>query len=625
MKARFPLCAFFCVLLGAASLCPAAAPFPGSNPEGHGPVYAQGTVKVFDSMDAVHAYVAAALPYCPPSLRLELGEVLMENKDAEKLQREYERCAVSGVRCTEARLQNNQLVLRFAYEERVRIMSLYRRFVNADEKAWMYEGPLYMDEMGIEDESVLRDRNERKKRHSKRNYELEKRLTRPGYTPPKIPCPEFDNLRDACCYIISAMPYCPEYLCLDFPEELGVSEYMELEKAANTAYRGLAERINFILPDLKSEIPRKLSQRYPYIGSEEVLWRGRDIVVCQGNQEKKNVVTLRMNHDLGARYLAVYQKKISEDLLEKEEKKSYEVLREMVDEVMELHSMEYHRAVALHDAMLRRFNMVAPQEQSIKKHYDHSNRFLQYIDKEVKLCFSEYSRLYSLLCAMAGLEGLHVHGKLCHPDTIRHLATPVMTTVLPHLDWKQTDHGGNCCNPKDAMESGRKGFPMEHSWNMLYLDGVWTHVDVFSDDLVPPNSKTLHHGFFGLTDKQLYEEANDRIPDPQWKHRHLCAVLYDYNRHWPADEYPQAEDESLHYGEKFKRSFPTLAEMLVEGGELRMKSEHPIMLEARVEAFEKMAPSPKRPHALFRKIRSAVGSNMPFDFTEDGKVSLLFE
>lgn len=50
--------------------------------------------------------------------------------------------------------------------------------------------------------------------------------------------------------------------------------------------------------------------------------------------------------------------------------------------------------------------------------------------------------------------------------------------------------------------------PMEHTWNLVCLDGKWYHVDVTWDDPVPDQYGLASHDFFLLTDEQISSGEN---------------------------------------------------------------------------------------------------------------------
>ena len=55
--------------------------------------------------------------------------------------------------------------------------------------------------------------------------------------------------------------------------------------------------------------------------------------------------------------------------------------------------------------------------------------------------------------------------------------------------------------------------PMEHTWNLVYLNGQWYHVDVTWDDPVPDQYGFVSHDYFLLTDEEISSGNN---PHHDW-------------------------------------------------------------------------------------------------------------
>ncbi len=604
------LCLLFCGLLCLAFPARAVAPLAGGNPKGHGPVYAQGCVVALEGIREVDAYVRAALPYCPPCLRMRVEDSVKEGELELFLE---ELLTITGLHCTEARLLGDELVLRFAYDERVLIMSRYRSFVDGDEEAWLYEGRLYAEEAQLASVYEGMAENASRRRSARQKMRQQLRLKRRDEFLQKEPvivpagrtaaCPEIDNLRDACCYVISAMPYCPNTLRFYFPRKLSYEDFMELEKATGIICASLMQHVRLVPP-------RRWSKN-EHVGSDEAVTIKRNdhsqFPRHSARQLPDGRVEISFKHDISALFLAVYRGKLPESCLSANQSALYELVRSMADEAKKLHPMEYHRAVALHDAMLREFT-VYPRKRQMPFSPDNWSLLQLY-----KGIHGQYAELYALLCAMVDINVVPVRGALD--------ISPSMASVLNVDDLFSCDY---------ESESGKVRWcgKATHSWNMLYLDGVWAHVDVFCDDLRPARDEAPHHGFFGLTDEMLAHEAQGRLPSPvsDTLIHGIDARMVDVNRLWGWEEFPQAVDKSALYKNKFANRFSTISQMVQEARKQHHAARRSIMLSAHVDEVAKMSSLVTQPEVVRETLLRALGADEGIvDFTEDGKVSILLE
>lgn len=85
-----------------------------------------------------------------------------------------------------------------------------------------------------------------------------------------------------------------------------------------------------------------------------------------------------------------------------------------------------------------------------------------------------------------------------------------------------------------------ESIPMNHVWNMVYIDNKWYHVDVTWDDQVSDLPNRIAYDYYNLTDDEISQNIKG-------------------NRHvWNRDEYPSAihpYDSSLLKKEMYKKEF----------------------------------------------------------------------
>ncbi len=413
-------------------------PRTGENPKGHGPVYAQGVVASLEGLDAVLKYVREAMLFNAPSVRMRVGDTVKQEELS---------CIVSdidnvtGARCTEAYLSGGELMLRMTYDERARVMGLYRRFVDGSEEAWYYEGPLYSDYV---DTSSFKDKksgsskrsatkrtsrqksrsSSTKKSGSRRSNPVQKNTTAAWEDPVDTP-PEFDSLRDLCCYVISAMPYCPEQLNMDFSEKLDLrqQQVVLLASKAHNKSTGGCGRQNSI---------------------------GRlSVSLTQAKKSGGAVVTLNVQpgeHDL---LLSSYLGLMDVDRLKDNQKEALEIITSMVENIKTQHPMEYHQALAVHDANLSRCT------------YEAHCTFDMVVDmvKEGTGKVSAFSSTSALMMSMLGIE--------------------------------------NTTGTGVEIESGSG-----HYWNYAYVDGVMGQIDSLMDDIDPDAEDGVSHKYVFQTDDE---------------------------------------------------------------------------------------------------------------------------
>ncbi len=472
-------------------------PFAGEAPGEHGPVFARGTLVEVKSFEELEAELRAALLYTPPCIRMKptftVGRAHLE-RIANLLH------FISGVRCTECRLINDELQLRFEYDEGVRLMSMYRRYVDNNESAWNYNGPVY---------DLPSYNNKSKSKSKSKNKSVSKRSNKD--------IPSFDNLRDLCCYVMSAMPCCPTTLQFQYTGKLSQQE----KDVLNLAIRAYTRSIGY------KHMPN-----------------------CIISQEKKRsyITTLNFGSYDGYELLyAAYCGYVDKSRLTDQQQKVLPVITQWVEEIQEEHVLDYHRARAAHDKIVltcayRKYKSEDSVSDMVQKHHGKC---------------SHYALLYSLMVKMMGINSLYINGN--------------------------NDDGDS------------------HAWNVVYLDGIWGHVDCTWDDPVPNVKNRLMSLHFMITDAERDEKLT-----------------------WNTEKFPQCEDETMTCRARFDKQFDTVSDMLKEL--LAMPKD--AIREARLEAC--VAELSNRPERVFRLVQKACSeqgcstSKLTVDYTESGEVTLIY-
>lgn len=188
-------------------------------------------------------------------------------------------------------------------------------------------------------------------------------------------------------------------------------------------------------------------------------------------------------HD-GTRMGAVLRGKADEAVLTPAERKVLpeiqarmeRVLREAAKAVGGRELTDFEKTVAFHDDLIRHTRYVINAETE-----NGSCAVLQ--QKGIALC-AGYTRMMKLLLDAQGIPNLIVTGESKMPES-----------------WKQ---GGAPALPAN----GSSPDSMLHTWNLVYLDGAWRHLDVTWDDpLVPEGEEDqLLYLYFGLSDRDLEKD-----------------------------------------------------------------------------------------------------------------------
>ena len=202
-----------------------------------------------------------------------------------------------------------------------------------------------------------------------------------------------------------------------------------------------------------------------------------------------HVVSLELTYVDDTLLLAAHKGYLPESQLTASQRNALHKIQGVVNGIMRQHASQYAQALAMHDYILT----TSLYDVNMKT-WDHATVTVDLINTHRSVC-DGYTRLYHMMLSMAGIENRIVVGS-------------------------SSDN-------------------MSHSWNLVRLDGVWTHVDCTYDDPVPDEAgRTMRH-YFGMTDAQIGR-----------------------NHRWNRAEYPAATSNSVYYPTTHGLRFNTMEEFL---------------------------------------------------------------
>lgn len=169
---------------------------------------------------------------------------------------------------------------------------------------------------------------------------------------------------------------------------------------------------------------------------------------------------------------------------------AYRAIQNMVEHALKADAQEwekdsngnltqYAKALRLHDALCQAVSYDPTMHAA-----DNETLVVSAILGQ-KATSAGYARTYMLMLSMAGIENVYVNG----------------------------------------TKSLGKNVLVDHNWNLVKLDGKWTHVDVSQSDIVPlsfvAKDKKLHamvsHSAFGLSDDQMRRLLGLTLESTEWK------------------------------------------------------------------------------------------------------------
>lgn len=204
--------------------------------------------------------------------------------------------------------------------------------------------------------------------------------------------------------------------------------------------------------------------------------------------------------------------------------------QQIVARVCGQYASDYERAVALHDYIA--LNTRYESRLGIAAQADATTRLLT---EGVAVC-DGYAHAYGLLLSIAGIDNQFVVGK---------------------------------------------GDGVEHIWNLVNLNGSWTHVDVTYDDPKPDKPGRILHSYFGASDARIAA-----------------------NHQWKRADFPKATVNSLYHPTRMGHHFVSVQEMLNWAASQRVGS--PWSVTVYVDELKLMS-SESAAHAKLQSVANALG------------------
>lgn len=202
-----------------------------------------------------------------------------------------------------------------------------------------------------------------------------------------------------------------------------------------------------------------------------------------------NMVTLHLTYVDDTLLLAAHRGDLPVSALSSHQRDALHKIQGVVRDIVSKHSGQYEQALAMHDYILQ-----TSAYDTKMKHWKHETVTVDLINTHRSVC-DGYTRLYHMMLSMAGIENMIVVG-----------------------------FGGE---------------NVSHSWNLVRLDGDWTHVDCTYNDPVPDEPGRTLRNYFGMSDAMIAR-----------------------NHAWNRADYPKASSSALYYPTTRGLHFKTLAEFL---------------------------------------------------------------
>lgn len=202
-----------------------------------------------------------------------------------------------------------------------------------------------------------------------------------------------------------------------------------------------------------------------------------------------NMVTLHLSYVDDTLLLAAHRGELPESSLTTPQRNALHKIQGVVRDIVKKNSDEYAQALAMHDYILQ-----TSAYDTKMKTWNHETVTVDLINTHRSVC-DGYTRLYHMMLSMAGIENMIVVG------------------------------------------SGDKN--VSHSWNLVRIDGAWTHVDCTYDDPVPDEPGRTLRNYFGMPDSMIAR-----------------------NHTWTRADYPKAASSSLYYPTTRGLRFKTMEDFL---------------------------------------------------------------
>lgn len=212
------------------------------------------------------------------------------------------------------------------------------------------------------------------------------------------------------------------------------------------------------------------------------------VAVALETEATGNKVTLRPEYSDCILMLRAHQDASFLPALSEKSRLALRKAQQIVAEVCSLYRSEYERAVALHDYIV--LNTRYESRLGIAARADATTKLL--LDG-VAVC-DGYAHCYGMLLSMAGIENKFLVGK---------------------------------------------GDGIEHIWNLVRLEGKWTHIDITYNDPKPDQAGRVMYTYFGMSDARMAS-----------------------NHQWNRGAYPAATSDALFYLFRNNLRFATVRDFL---------------------------------------------------------------
>lgn len=205
-----------------------------------------------------------------------------------------------------------------------------------------------------------------------------------------------------------------------------------------------------------------------------------------------NMVTLHPSYVDDTLLLAVHRGDLPESSLSVAQRNALRKIQGVVQDIVRRHSGQYEQALAMHDYIVQ-----TCAYDSEMKVWNQESVTVDLINTHRSVC-DGYTRLYHLMLSLAGID--------------------------------------------NKIVLGRGSDNVTHSWNLVCLDGTWTHVDCTYDDPVPDAPGRVLRNYFGMSDAMIAR-----------------------NHTWARADYPRASSSSMYYPTTRGLRFKTMEEFLRYG------------------------------------------------------------
>lgn len=253
------------------------------------------------------------------------------------------------------------------------------------------------------------------------------------------------------------------------------------------------QQLNTLQPEVKFTLKGADAFKEAHTIADELLREGKAVsfaILARGGD-----ITLRPTYADNEIMLHAYRNPAARNKLTPQQRQALAIAEDVVKTARHEYQSDYDVALALHDYLVER----CAYESGLHGH-DSANATARLLLNGRGVCDS-YTRAYQLMLSIAGIENQFVAG---------------------------VAQGDN------------------HCWNLVKLNGCWTHVDCTYSDPMPDEQGRVYHTHFAMPD---YKIARDHT--------------------WNRAKYPKATARHLYYPLRFAH-FATVRELVAWGRHQQM-------------------------------------------------------